>query len=451
MISNIKGVLHRTNPLVVAATLILAALIPVLAARQASAWPLTDRSLMVSSTVPSNDNNAPDGTTYTFGGGGGEVPAGDPRNGTKVDHIYTFRAGTTGPIDGITIEYCETAFGFVGTGACTATNLLANTGFSASAWGSGTVSIGANVYNITANAANFITLIPNASATSVTAGDLVTVTFTATENDYFRNPNSSYLAFSNGTYFAHISTFADDALATAAYAHVGNAPPGVIDNGTVTNNITQAISIYTRVQETLNFSVEGDYNGGTPDGPSSAYTGGACTPLDENDNLLRIGDSNNALNPGQAYYGRSYFRLATNAFQGTTVYYSGDTLKYGANTIDEITLTPAASSPGTEQFGFGFDLADPLIGTGGGQVEVDNLIGSGTTETLVPETPYADVDGSGYAFTADSVADPEPLASVSNNVVACDTGSLEYVANIGTATPAGIYTTKINFIAAPTY
>jgi len=172
---------------------------------------------------------------------------------------------------------------------------------------------------------------------------------------------------------------------------------------------------------------------------------GACTPLNANDNLIRLGDGNNALSPSQAYFGRSYFRLATNAFQGTTVYYAGDTLRYGTNTIDAIGGGAAvASTPGTEQFGFAFNPTDAT----GNMATTTSIIGN--DGTLVPSAVYAD-NTTGYAFDDGSLADPVPLAAVEDDVVECDTGSLEYVANISTSTPAGIYTTKINFIAAPTY
>jgi hypothetical protein len=46
---------------------------------------------------------------------------------------------------------------------------------------------------------------------------------------------------------------------------------------------------------------------------------------------------------------------------------------------------------------------------------------------------------------------PTPIADEGNQVVDCVTGKMRYVANIAATTPAGIYTTKINYIAAPQY
>lgn len=83
---------------------------------------------------------------------------------------------------------------------------------------------------------------------------------------------------------------------------------------------------------------------------------------------------------------------------------------------------------------------------------------------LTPETHYG--GGTGYvnseynpgggtqaqfAFNKDSNTIPAAIASESSQVVDCVTGKMRYIANIAATTPAGIYTTKINYIAAPQY
>lgn len=423
MISNIKGALHRVNPLVVAATLILAALIPVLAAERTSALALVNRSLMVSSTVPSGDVTAPDGSTYTFGAGPNQVPAGDPRNGTKVDHLYTFNAESGTDIGGFTIEYCTTAFAYVGAPdvACSGP-----AGFSGSTWATGTVTVtnvttpGTGTFTVAAPSANYLELTSGTPLT-VNPNDQLTINFPASETRYFANPTAV------GTYFGHISTYA---LNTQAQA---GTP--VADNGTVTSSTAEAISIQTRVQETLNFSVEGEDNAVA--GPTSSGSPGSCDPLTQ-DGLIYMGDTNNALSATQTYTANSYFRLATNSANGTKVYYSGDTLKSGSNAIDGLTdAAPVASDDGNEQFGLALDLAASTM----------------TQLTTVPAA-YADAENDNYAFDTGSVADPVEIAAsdpLAGGIVACDTGHVEYVANIATNTPAGIYTTKISYIAAPSY
>lgn len=55
-----------------------------------------------------------------------------------------------------------------------------------------------------------------------------------------------------------------------------------------------------------------------------------------------------------------------------------------------------------------------------------------------------------FAFDPDSNVIPTPIAD-GNQVLDCVTGKMRYIANIAATTPAGIYTTKINYIAAPKY
>lgn len=60
-------------------------------------------------------------------------------------------------------------------------------------------------------------------------------------------------------------------------------------------------------------------------------------------------------------------------------------------------------------------------------------------------------DGTSFAFKPESSLVPVPIASNNSQVVDCVTGKARYIANIAATTPAGIYTTKINYIAAPQY
>jgi len=56
-----------------------------------------------------------------------------------------------------------------------------------------------------------------------------------------------------------------------------------------------------------------------------------------------------------------------------------------------------------------------------------------------------------FAFNASANTTPVPIASENTQVVDCATGKMRYVADIAATTPAGIYTTKINYLAAPEY
>lgn len=65
-------------------------------------------------------------------------------------------------------------------------------------------------------------------------------------------------------------------------------------------------------------------------------------------------------------------------------------------------------------------------------------------------TDYAAINTK-FAFDPNSMLIPVPIASQDQQVVNCVTGKMRYIANIAATTPAGIYTTKINYIAAPQY
>lgn len=56
-----------------------------------------------------------------------------------------------------------------------------------------------------------------------------------------------------------------------------------------------------------------------------------------------------------------------------------------------------------------------------------------------------------FAFDTTSNKIPVPIASEQSKVVDCASAKVRYIANIAATTPAGIYTTKINYIAAPQY
>jgi hypothetical protein len=56
-----------------------------------------------------------------------------------------------------------------------------------------------------------------------------------------------------------------------------------------------------------------------------------------------------------------------------------------------------------------------------------------------------------FAFDDDSLTDPKPIASENTDIIHCSTARMRYVANIAPDTPAGVYTSKINYIASPQY
>ena len=224
---------------------------------------------------------------------------------------------------------------------------------------------------------------------------------------------------------------------------------------------------------------------------------GNITP-DKPTNVLKLGDASNdySLSTQDTYSTHSFWRLSSNASAGATVYYSGHTL---TNTVgDEITPinngngTKTAPIRGLEQFGLAMANTDGIDHTGSagpdntqgdvsyaqeGTYENGNDVGKTSVHAsvatdvngnvawhtpklypLVAEPNYnsgiGDINGTPttqFAFNKTSDTVPVPIAKESTQVVDCVTGKMRYMANIAATTPAGIYTTKVNYIAAPQY
>jgi hypothetical protein len=110
----------------------------------------------------------------------------------------------------------------------------------------------------------------------------------------------------------------------------------------------------------------------------------------------------------------------------------------GSGLSDDFQTYQAANSDGVH-----LPKLAPLVpttnfneGTGG-----VNAIAGGPTESV----------GTKFAFDNGSNSVPQAVATENSQVVDCVTGKVKYIANIAATTPAGIYTTKINYIAAPQY
>jgi hypothetical protein len=299
---------------------------------------------------------------------------------------------------------------------------------------------------------NFVTLTSVAGITPTNVGDNIRVVFHASATHYITNPGS-------GSFFVKINTYDTD--------------NEYIDGGvTVANVMTDSIHIHTKVLETMAFSV-GVHNrdtevlgGGETHGTCDAIEGGL------NGNMIPLGNQNaeNSLETGKAHDTFSYWRLSSNSSGGATVYYSGETL---ANTVGDV-ITPfpttgANSNPGTEQFGIGFvdasqvstsfttqmgelgsDLVLPNLGPLNKAAAYDmNADGRINPDATDPEDILP--INAGFAFDRNSLTTPVMIANNTAGVLNCATAKMRYVANISPATPAGVYTTKINYLAAPQY
>jgi hypothetical protein len=338
-------------------------------------------------------------------------------NGAKTKHTFDFTTSGVS-VGSIEFQYCTTPL--PGTTCTAPTGMDASTvttigGTSASGWTLGT----------SGNA-------PTASRLRIThtAGTIATVNFafgtgSGGGTDYIKNPTAD-----NSTFFVRITTFSDTGWSSS------------VDQGTVANSTAQQIDITAKVQETLNFSVGSPISGGVGTVPAP---GASCTAFSDAGSLALGDNTDGTLSFTQAYDAHSYFRLSTNANGGTIVYYSGDTLKNGSNSIAAIGTTETASAVGTAQFGLALDSSDTQAGSGY------------SFSQLSPDAGYNEGNGTitnggtaKFAYSTASVTAPVAIASASGTVT-CDTGSVRYLGNISTTTPPGIYTTTISYIATPTY
>jgi hypothetical protein len=443
-LKQIKSLPPRVASLLAVVVLLTGLVFPVLLGTRASAASaqLQSRSLKISSSANG---------TITQDIGGNAVPAGDGGNGQKTKETFKFTVQSTQNVATILFKFCDDpipldATSGPGDGTCNAP-----TGFSATTVASiisQTVNGGAIGTPFTIDNSTVLTGAPwgcagaspgrqnciaiTRTATSVTSGDIYEFAFGGLTGDYITNPTAD-----NDDFFSRIQLYNDTGFSTKG------------DYGSVAASTAQQIDITAKVKEVLNFSVAANAANVTAPGTTcSPLTTGAGT------GAMQLGDVNGVLSFNQAYDAHSYFRISTNTNGGVQVLYSGDTLKNGGNSIAAIGTTATASAVNTAQFGLAIDSGDTTpngynftsglsaatVGSPAGSI-TDYSGGAGTITNGGTAT---------FAFNTGSKTTPIVLA-YAGGPVACNTGSVRYLGNISTATPAGIYTTTITYIATGIY
>jgi len=494
--STYKSIARRGSLLGTAFALV-AATIPSSAVFADALNPLTERSLLLSSSAPGFQDSDGSGNSAGSPNAIGEnyAPAGSGPNGKRSGQTFDFKVSSSANIQAFTLQYCTSAAGNCqapgdnnemtpgnagdfrngvydsatnDTGRPTNAQAHPNELSDLDVVGSWTQGTGAGQFQVyidgvaspetwtmtTANDEdtahsdeltgknNFITL-SSATGDQINAQQQVQIVFTASESVHITNPGSR-------SFFVKMNTYSD--AAASAYVNGGV---------TVANVMTDSIHITTKVLETMSFSV------GTQNPDTQPVQHGSCDAIDViNSNRLNLGnpDAEFSLETGAAWDVNSYWRLSSNSSGGATVYYSGDTLR---NTVgDHIADMPtrAFSQPGTEQFGLA--LVDAGTNTGDDTIDTVNTFPANwvtpDVAPLVIEAPYTGGDvasisdetsanNAEFAFMETSQLVPEVIAQNSDEVISCATSKVRYVGNIAADTPAGVYTTKINYLAAPQY
>lgn len=551
----LKSIVRRGSALGGAVALLVAAVVPSASVFADALNPLTERSLLLSSSAPGyTDTDGSGNPTY--------APPGSGPNGKKTGETFSFKVSsdsTSRAIKGMTFQFCTGAAGKCqGPGDNTGDARdkdKANTSFpgydaddpgtwdtrtpdreaNADAWPNGRSDLdvnysgavagtdfqifvdynndndfadaGENVSALTSwtmaaankedythsdemtGKNNFVTLADSGAGITPTPGTRVQVVFKASATDYITNPGS-------GSFFVKLNTFDTETTGDHVPGGAHNIDGGV----TVANVMTDSIHITTKVLETMAFSV-GTRNRDnltvncTPVSTETGCEGASgnvhrsCDPIQNvNNNRLNLGNPNAeySLETSRGWDVYSYWRLSSNSSGGATVYYSGNTL---ANTVgDEIAEmdNEAVSTPGTEQFGLGFvdattedtpstEFTNAIAADTTGRYKVAESFPFRTVDTQTTgkydigdlpaqpaSTDYDEATGTlftgqalpgdaKFKFLKSSLNIPEPIAQQNDQVISCATAKMRYVGNIGADTPAGVYTTKINYLAAPQY
>lgn len=188
------------------------------------------------------------------------------------------------------------------------------------------------------------------------------------------------------TFFIRMATFSDDAYTTG------------IDTGVVASSTADQVNVTASVDETLTFTL----------GSTSVALG--------------------ALTSGTTGTGTSTMTVGTNGKTGYSVAYTGNTLTSSEGTIAAMSAA-AGSSQGSNQFGMNLVAnTTPFIGSA--------ISGSGTGTA---STGYNTANQFKFNST-DTVA---TSAGPTNN----NTYTVSYIANVNNLTPAGAYSTDINYTA----
>jgi hypothetical protein len=330
---------------------------------------------------------------------------------TSVQYDVTVTPQASGSILGIVLEFCDNS-PIIGDSTCTATAGTDVPNVSSAALASWTKD-GASTTN---------RVIFTIASNTWTASTPVTLSITG-----IANPSN---VGTTGTFYARFLSY-DTAAKAIGYTTANPSAVGApIDTGGFALSTASKLTITAKVQEKLTLCI---------------YTGANCAA---GGSSLILGNSG-VLDETTAYNNYdAKFDVYTNAQGGIVVRAKtfaspGHTLTSGSNTITAIGGTKAASSAGSEQFGF-------CVATTGGSV----------TATAPYNDTNCDDDSSTGAFTgtgqfaldttATATTFGDDIASAAG-ASATTVGHLNFIGNIAITTEAGIYTTDISLIATGTF
>lgn len=216
--------------------------------------------------------------------------------------------------------------------------------------------------------------------------------------DGVHNPTAN-----NQTFYAIITTYSSSDWT------------GAIDSGSVALSTSEDIEVTFTVDETLTFCT------------GTSITGQNCGTV--SGNIVDLGKGSISATS----VGTSVISAATNGTTGYSINVSGSTLTSGDNTITAMS-SGGASTVGSRQFGL-------------------NLVGGNTTPVV-----GASVTGTGTGFVGSGYDMANNFRFVTGETIASASGptnantfTVSYIANIDGSTPAGTYTTILNYTATANF
>jgi hypothetical protein len=202
-------------------------------------------------------------------------------------------------------------------------------------------------------------------------------------------------------------------------------------------------------------------------GGATVYYSGETLSNTEGDQIKAIGTTAAISHPGTEQFGLAIDNVPAGTDSTEPVDHTVSSLDsspdYLSTTmqgaLDNVTTTPAGNdfvslvaahasdSPSYWHNPQLYPLAPETVASNG----TDYGLGMGTInpDNTDPQNPIAPT--AKFAFDPEANTVPVPIASEDTQVVNCVTAKMRYLANIAATTPAGIYATKINYLAAPQY
>lgn len=340
---------------------------------------------------------------------------------TSVTYTASFKVATSANLGGVVIDVCTSPIIDTACTAATAFDWTTGGLGTVTGWTGATHDTGA-----TADDANTI-VFSDAAPDAKTAGDLVTIEWTAATN-----PSTT------GTFYARIVTY-DDGVKGDTYLSIDADNGGVhTDDGSVALSTAAQITVTAAVQEKLVFCV------GTTD-PGAGCSGSSGTSVD----LGILSES--AINKASTGSGIAYAQVSSNAVNGVIVTYIGDNLKVTGAVCG---ITDIEGSESTTDKCLNQD-ANPDAGAGAivagteewGLAVTSSPNDGATTDQLAPAVAYDYDTANEFGFNPNTAT---TLASASGPVDS-EQLNIDIAATIAGTTPTGIYQTTLTFVATGTY